>query len=461
MSIEKGSQNMLQRIKKYIEKKQDKLTAGENVKIEENIISTTKNTFKNDDGLIIIDEPEDNQILLNLSETTKNSVENVPSILVQIDKLKQDNLEYITKISGTNEIPNAEAKKLVSELESEFRRNGNKVSFFSRIKLISAVGTTVLPFFVIPDGFKITSDWDDTIWNAAITVSQYTEKDHKYNAFAERRGTNKIMFTSDNTGNHYLHGEWITDDGIPDWTKALEFRLSAHRGATNIAPENTFEAFSDAIKQGYKAVEMDIQMSADGQLFLMHDDNLDRTTNGTGKASSYTWNELSQFIIKSDDYEKYKDQKLRIPKFESIINLLENTNIVINIDGSKGNWEDQVFVKKLVDMLIKHNVFDKSFFVLSNKKIRDVFKETYPEARVSWLYDSKNNLENEINQVKSYGNSLLSISNSNATPNNIKTLNKSGIYYQVYSVNEKERATELIKSGVRMIETDTILPDNK
>lgn len=106
------------------------------------------------------------------------------------------------------------------------------------------------------------------------------------------------------------------------------------------------------------------------------------------------------------------------------------------MDGSKGNWQDEHFVNDIVNTLKQNSVYERSFFVLTDKKIRDEVVKNHPDCTVSWLYDQKNKLEDEIEQVKSYKKALLSLSNDAATEETINKLNKSGIEYQVYGVND-------------------------
>ncbi|MEJ7139340.1 glycerophosphodiester phosphodiesterase family protein [Amphibiibacter pelophylacis] len=68
----------------------------------------------------------------------------------------------------------------------------------------------------------------------------------------------------------------------------------AHRGAGQLAPENTRAAFERGAARGYTAFECDVKLSRDGVLFLLHDDDLLRTTNGQGQAADYDWADLSK-----------------------------------------------------------------------------------------------------------------------------------------------------------------------
>lgn len=70
-------------------------------------------------------------------------------------------------------------------------------------------------------------------------------------------------------------------------------RLIAHRCGGTLAPENTLAGFDACVRYGYRMVEFDAKLSADNQLFLLHDDTLERTTNGHGAAADHTWAQLS------------------------------------------------------------------------------------------------------------------------------------------------------------------------
>ena len=78
----------------------------------------------------------------------------------------------------------------------------------------------------------------------------------------------------------------MTDWPYPRWI--------AHRGAGKLAPENTLAAFRVGASHGYRMFECDAKLSADGVVFLLHDDTLDRTSNGHGVGGDHAWSALSQ-----------------------------------------------------------------------------------------------------------------------------------------------------------------------
>lgn len=75
---------------------------------------------------------------------------------------------------------------------------------------------------------------------------------------------------------------------------AQPFHIIAHRGASGYAPENTMAAFRRAVEMGATEVETDVGFTKDGRLLLLHDDTLDRTTNGHGRPEDFTWAELQE-----------------------------------------------------------------------------------------------------------------------------------------------------------------------
>ncbi|EPH96527.1 glycerophosphodiester phosphodiesterase family protein [Enterococcus faecalis 13-SD-W-01] len=243
-----------------------------------------------------------------------------------------------------------------------------------------------------------------------------------------------------------------------NWLKNEETILSAHRGAHTAAPENTLEAMEAAIDMNYGAVEIDPRMSSDGKIYLMHDDTVDRTTDGTGPLEKMPSKQIDNLKIEPTDYPKFSNKTVKVPTFDEAVKVTSKSDLILNVDGSKGDWTDEEFVDNIVNTVKSHDMFEKTFFVLSDEKEREFFNKLYPEACVSWLFDSSSTIEKEIEKAKAYKHAMLSVSNDFATKEVIEKLNKSKVYYQVYSVNNQDRYDELKSWHAKMIETDTITP---
>lgn len=104
--------------------------------------------------------------------------------------------------------------------------------------------------------------------------------------------------------------------------------VAAHRAAHNDHPENSIPAITHAIDLGVDIVELDVKNSKDGIPVLMHDETVDRTTNGSGKVADYTLSELKRFRLKTPDGTVTDET---IPTFEEALNVVHG-NIMVDID---------------------------------------------------------------------------------------------------------------------------------
>lgn len=99
--------------------------------------------------------------------------------------------------------------------------------------------------------------------------------------------------------------------------------IVAHRGASAHAPENTFAAYELALKQKADAIELDVHLTADGQLAVIHDESVDRTTSGSGAVASLTMDQIRAFDAGArygDD--KFAGQGLRVPTLPEVLDWL-------------------------------------------------------------------------------------------------------------------------------------------
>ena len=107
-----------------------------------------------------------------------------------------------------------------------------------------------------------------------------------------------------------------------------------HRGASGYAPENTLEAFKLAMDMGADGFELDVHLSKDGELVVMHDETVDRTTDGTGFVGEMTLAELKA-LDASNHKEAYKGAK--IPTLAEVYDLIRDTNHIVNVEIKTDN----------------------------------------------------------------------------------------------------------------------------
>ena len=113
----------------------------------------------------------------------------------------------------------------------------------------------------------------------------------------------------------------------------------AHRGDVAAAPENTIPAFVSAVKKGAGMIEFDVQLSKDGHLVIMHDTSVDRTTNGKGRVSDLTFQELR--ALDAGGWFDPSFTNTQIPTLEEALNSIPTTiqnEIGSPVMGKRYSW---------------------------------------------------------------------------------------------------------------------------
>ncbi len=152
-----------------------------------------------------------------------------------------------------------------------------------------------------------------------------------------------------------------------------EMKIWAHRGCSQNYPENTMLAFEKAANlQDLIGIELDIQLSKDGYIVVIHDERVDRTTNGIGEVQQYTLSELKSLQIDAGN-----GRIERISTIEEVVDLLEprmKQGLLLNIELKNSNIPYPGMEEKIVDFVYKRgiqkSVVYSSFHALSLETIR-------------------------------------------------------------------------------------------
>lgn len=107
----------------------------------------------------------------------------------------------------------------------------------------------------------------------------------------------------------------------------------AHRGASGYCPENTLPAFEKAVEMGAQGIELDIQLTKDEKIVVIHDEWINRTSDGEGWVKDYTLEELRRY-----NYNKNFPElgHVDIPTMEEVFALIRPTDLIINIELKTG-----------------------------------------------------------------------------------------------------------------------------
>lgn len=148
-----------------------------------------------------------------------------------------------------------------------------------------------------------------------------------------------------------------------------QFKIVAHRGASGIAPENTYAAFKKAISSEVDAIEIDVHQTKDGQVVIIHDETLDRTTTGKGPISEKTYEELNKLDAGSWFDVRFSDE--RIPLFSDFLDFVNNKAGLI-VEVKYGSEKYPGIEKNVWSFLKSHNMITNT--VVSSSRVTVLYE---------------------------------------------------------------------------------------
>jgi glycerophosphoryl diester phosphodiesterase len=161
-------------------------------------------------------------------------------------------------------------------------------------------------------------------------------------------------------------------------------QIFAHRGFSAAFPENTMKAFIEAEKAGADGLEIDVQLTKDGEVVVIHDESVDRTTNGTGFVKDLTYKELRKLDA------SYKNKKLLkkepIPAFIELLEWLTTNRLICNVELKNGIFSYLGMEEKVVS-LIRHYKLEDRIILSSFNHYSIVYSyQLAPEIETAPLY---------------------------------------------------------------------------
>ncbi len=141
-------------------------------------------------------------------------------------------------------------------------------------------------------------------------------------------------------------------------------KIFAHRGYSGKYPENTMTAFQKASETAVDGIELDIQMTKDGELVIIHDEKVDRTTNGKGFVCDFTFEELEK--LNANKIHSDTAEKEHIPSFEEYCEWVASLNCVTNVEFKTGVIYYPGIEEKALNIITKYGIKDRIFFSSRN-----------------------------------------------------------------------------------------------
>ncbi|WP_226799757.1 glycerophosphodiester phosphodiesterase [Carnobacterium mobile] len=161
----------------------------------------------------------------------------------------------------------------------------------------------------------------------------------------------------------------------------------AHRGSKGTHPENTLVAFEEAIRVGSDGIELDVHLSRDNEVVVIHDETVDRTSNGKGLVRELTLQELKQLDAGSWFSEDYTD--CRIPALQEVIDFLIDSQFkgTLNIELKTDHYAYPGIEEKVIKLTDKKEIQFKIVFSSFNYQTLIRLKELNPTVEIALLFE--------------------------------------------------------------------------
>lgn len=162
-------------------------------------------------------------------------------------------------------------------------------------------------------------------------------------------------------------------------------KIWAHRGASATAPENTIEAFELAVAMGADGVELDVQRTLDGQLVVIHDETIDRTSTGTGAVVGQTLEQLRQHDY-ANGMPGFAD--VQLPLLGDVLDLLAPTPLVVNVELKTSIELYPGIEAEALDVVAAAGMADRVIYSSFNHYTLAALRDRVPRERIGLLFSN-------------------------------------------------------------------------
>jgi glycerophosphoryl diester phosphodiesterase len=217
------------------------------------------------------------------------------------------------------------------------------------------------------------------------------------------------------------------------------FMVIAHRGASSYAPENTLAAFDLALQMGVHHIELDVDFTSDGHIVVIHDDTVDRTTDGSGPVTSHTLATLRGLDAGSSFGARFAGE--RIPAFGEVLERYKGrVHIHTEIKGRSPHLS-----QRTADLIREHGM-EKQVTITSFQSIRLEEMRAYaPELPTGWLVVEASDAI--LGQARAMGVNQLCPRANTVTPELVRRLHAEGFVVRAWGVSTEELMQRVVQAG--------------
>lgn len=230
--------------------------------------------------------------------------------------------------------------------------------------------------------------------------------------------------------------------------------LVAHRGGALLAPENTLAAFERGIAERADAIEMDVHLSKDGEIVVIHDPNLSRTTDGSGNVGDLTLAEIRKYNAAAKfTAAAFPPQK--VPTFQEVVDLARGrvgmqVEIKVRPDGARYPGIEQ----KVIDVLRAAGMVEKTVIISFDWPTLQDVKKIEPKLKTGALASKVGDPAELAKQVKAVGADYFGPEKSYLNAALLAELRKLGIGGGAWTVNDEAEMRKLAALGPDFLTTN-------
>ncbi len=227
--------------------------------------------------------------------------------------------------------------------------------------------------------------------------------------------------------------------------------IVAHRGSSNSAPENTLAAFERAIHDKADAVEFDIHLTKDKHIVVIHDNRVDRTTDGQGMINEHSLSQLKKLSAGSWFKEKFSSEK--IPTLEESLSLL-NGKVGINIE-IKSNGDNFFIVDRCLEIVRKFSLMDSVLITSFSEKYLKRARIIDSKIPLGLIYNPLSHLlRSQIMLAHDLSVQYIILNGVNLRKRFVELSHDNGLFVGEYTINTKRRFKRGMRFGIDAVITN-------
>ncbi|MCY9029949.1 glycerophosphodiester phosphodiesterase [Bacillus inaquosorum] len=229
-------------------------------------------------------------------------------------------------------------------------------------------------------------------------------------------------------------------------------KIFAHRGASGQFPENTMLAFEKGIEAGADGIELDVQLTKDGRIVVIHDERLDRTTSLKGFVKDTAYDVIKTANAAANHNQM--DNDIKVPLLEDVLSWAEKKNFLINIELKNSVIRYEGMEEKVLEAVKRFNIEERVILSTFNHESLALCARLAPHIeRAALTSDVLYQADRYITSIPASG--YHPKLNSPATADKVlKKMRNSSIKVRPYTVNRPEDMKRLFEAGADGIFTD-------